>query len=87
MSEIKSLFRKSGIAGVGVGFASGLLFDKIAEYVYVNFVPAEYKVSTPLFAPDDWVVFAIGVLMIFSGREEVGLGWLLGFLIGSGWLK
>ena len=82
MSE---LLRKTGLAGVAVGFALGFVVDRVVQYVYVNFVPT--KPVTPVMALDDWIMVAIGVLLVFTKREEVGFGWLLGALVSSYWFK
>lgn len=76
----------SGVAGVGLGAFAGFLTDKIAEYIYINYIPT--KPTTPIMALDDWIVMTTGIaISALSGKWEFGLGWLLGFWVGSGWLK
>lgn len=67
----------SGIAGVGMGAFAGFFADKIAEYIYTNYVAK--KPATPIMNLDDWIVFIAGLAVsALSGKWEFGLGWLLG---------
>jgi len=72
-----------GITGFCAGFVCGYMTDKVSMYIYLNFVPEKDRPVLPIFAPDDWVVFGICVLLAIK-NPEFGMGMFVGALLSSG---
>jgi len=81
VASVKEL--TTGLAGLGTGFLSGFIMDKILLQANINAIAP----STPLFALDDWVHMIITGGCLLLGKPEFGLGYLLGTLTQSGWFK
>ena len=73
----------TGVSGVAMGFVTGYMFDKVACYLYLTFVPEEQRPHPPIFEMDDWIVFGVSALIALK-NNTFGFGMLIGALISSG---
>jgi hypothetical protein len=64
------------------GFIVGYIVDAIAEYIYWNIVPVDYRFSMWTIAGDDLFVFAIGIALLIK-KPAFGVGYIVGAAVGS----